>query len=229
MIELKERLIAEKQRQKKYLMQQLLTGKKRLPGFRGEWKYCALKDISISLDEKAGTNNYETLSISANIGFVNQGEKFGREIAGQQYSNYTVLRKGEFSYNKGNSKNYPQGCIYLLEDREIAAVPNVFISFKLCPFCYPIYYKFLFENGYLNRQLFRLINFGVRNDGLLNLNSKDFYSCVAPVPPYDEQIKIASILQTATDELIFLRNELEEEKRKKKALSRLLLTGIVRV
>ena len=38
MIELKENLLTEKQRQKKYLMQQLLTGKARLPGFNEEWK-----------------------------------------------------------------------------------------------------------------------------------------------------------------------------------------------
>ena len=37
-IELKEKLLAEKQRQKKYLMQVLLTGKKRLPGFSGQWE-----------------------------------------------------------------------------------------------------------------------------------------------------------------------------------------------
>ena len=36
-IELKERLLAEKQRQKKYLMQQLLTGKQRLPGYKETW------------------------------------------------------------------------------------------------------------------------------------------------------------------------------------------------
>lgn len=38
LIALKEKLIEEEKRQKKYLMQQLLTGKKRLPGFSGEWK-----------------------------------------------------------------------------------------------------------------------------------------------------------------------------------------------
>ena len=37
-IELKEKLLTEKQHQKKYLMQQLLTGKKRLPGFSGKWE-----------------------------------------------------------------------------------------------------------------------------------------------------------------------------------------------
>ena len=37
-IELKEKRLAQKQRQKKYLMQQLLNGKKRLPGFSGQWE-----------------------------------------------------------------------------------------------------------------------------------------------------------------------------------------------
>ena len=44
-IELKEKRLAEKQRQKKYLMQQLLTGKKRLPGFSGEWKNIKLCEV----------------------------------------------------------------------------------------------------------------------------------------------------------------------------------------
>ena len=44
-IELKEKRLAEKQRQKKYLMQQLLTGKKRLPGFSGEWSFLKAKEI----------------------------------------------------------------------------------------------------------------------------------------------------------------------------------------
>ena len=43
-IELKEKRLAEKQRQKKYLMQQLLTGKKRLPGFSKEWKSVRLRN-----------------------------------------------------------------------------------------------------------------------------------------------------------------------------------------
>ena len=44
-IELKEKHLTEKQQQKKYLMQQLLTGKKRLHGFCGEWKKTKLKNI----------------------------------------------------------------------------------------------------------------------------------------------------------------------------------------
>ena len=229
-IALKEKLLAEKQKQKKYLMQQLLTGKKRLPGFSGEWKKVKLSKITTPIKRKVDNKYYEVLSITAGVGFVNQAEKFGKEIAGEQYSHYTLLFKTEFSYNKGNSKKYPQGCIYPLEDREKAAVPNVFISFGLNPsLCWFKFYKFLFESGALNKQLFSVINSGVRNDGLLNINSDDFFNCIILVPEYNEQTAIAEILSTADKEIELLKKDIEQEKLKKKSLMQLLLTGIVRV
>ena len=230
LIALKEKLIEKKKLQKKALMQQLLTGKKRLPGFEDSWEMCVLKTMATPILRKVGIGQYEILSISAGLGFVNQAQKFGKEIAGEQYKNYTVLHKYDFSYNKGNSKRYPQGCIYPLENRDRAAVPNVFISFNLNETrCFYGFYKYLFESGYLNKQLYRLINSGVRNDGLLNLYDSDFYNCVIPVPSYDEQKKIANIFFALDKEIISLENILQAEKQKKKALMQLLLTGIVRV
>ena len=149
----------------------------------------------MELTETAGHKKYETVSISAGIGFVNQAEKFGKELSGKQYEKYIVLHKSDFSYNKGNSNRYPQGCIYRLNDREEAAVPNVFESFRIVKGC-PEYYEQLFISGFLNHQLFRLINHGVRDDGLLNLTGADFYSCLLPVPPLREQEKIVDILST---------------------------------
>lgn len=162
----------------------------RLPA---DWGIARLDEIAIPLTETAGQKKYETVSISAGIGFVNQAEKFGKELSGKQYEKYIVLHKGDFSYNKGNSNRYPQGCIYRLNDRESAAVPNVFESFRIVKGC-PEYYEQLFVSGFLNHQLHRLINHGVRDDGLLNLTDKDFYSCELPVPPQKEQKKIAEIL-----------------------------------
>lgn len=165
-----------------------------------DWNYAKLSDISKQITQTAGTAKYETVSISAGIGFVNQAKKFGKELSGKQYAKYTVLHKGDFSYNKGNSKKYPQGCVYRLKDRETAAVPNVFESFRITTGCAE-YYDQLFISGYLNHQLYRLINHGVRDDGLLNLIHKDFYSCLLPVPPLSEQEKIAKIL-SAQDKVI---------------------------
>lgn len=176
-----------------------------------EWGYASLGDLSVELTETAGQRTYETVSISAGIGFVNQAEKFGKELSGKQYEKYIVLHKGDFSYNKGNSNRYPQGCIYRLNDREEAAVPNVFESFRIVRGC-PEYYEQLFISGFLNHQLFRLINHGVRDDGLLNLTGTDFYSCLLPVPPLREQERIVDLLSTC-DSMIGRYEEKAEQYR----------------
>ncbi len=171
-----------------------------------DWQGERLSEIATELTERAGQDMYETVSISAGIGFVNQAEKFGKELSGKQYEKYIVLHKGDFSYNKGNSKTSPQGCIYRLNDRESAAVPNVFESFRIKEQDTD-YYEQLFLSGFLNRQLYSRINRGVRDDGLLNLTGKDFYSCTVPVPPVDEQKKIAEIL-SCCDRVIELKQQL---------------------
>lgn len=158
-----------------------------------DWTSKPLSEISEVISEQAGDDDYETLSISAGIGFVNQAQKFGKELSGKQYEKYTVIRKGDFAYNKGNSKLYPQGCTYRLKERDEAAVPNVFECFRIIEGC-PEYYEQLFLSGFINRQLTKKINHGVRDDGLLNLTDADFYSTVLPIPSLKEQQKIAEIL-----------------------------------
>jgi len=193
-----------------------------------EWQNKKMNKVATPIKDKAGKRKFETLSISAGIGFVNQAQKFGKELSGAQYVNYIVIKNGDFSYNKGNSKKYPQGCIYMLEDREIAAVPNVFNSFRLKE-GNPQYYKQLFVSGFLNKQLYRLINSGVRNDGLLNLYDNDFYNCYLPVPPLPEQEKIAEVLTTC-EKMIELKEKLITEKQQqKKWLTQNLLTGKKRI
>lgn len=184
--------------------------------FPSHWRLAELREIAHPLTETAGTRKIETVSISAGIGFVNQAEKFGKELSGKQYEKYIVLHRGDFSYNKGNSNLYPQGCTYRLNDREIAAVPNVFESFRIVDGD-PDYYEQLFLSGFLNHQLFRKINHGVRDDGLLNLTDADFYSCVLPVPPIEEQHRIAEILSACDRMLALHKKALSEAKEMKKS------------
>ena len=182
--------------------------------FPDHWRFAELREIAQPITETAGVRIIETVSISAGVGFVNQAEKFGKELSGKQYEKYTVLHQGDFSYNKGNSNQYPQGCIYRLNDREVAAVPNVFESFRIVEGD-PDYYEQLFLSGFLNHQLFRKINHGVRDDGLLNLTEKDFYSCVLPVPPIEEQHKIARVLSSC-DQVICLHQKVLSEMKQMK-------------
>ena len=72
-IELKEKGLTEKLRQKKYLMQQLLTGRKRLPGFRGEWREEYLGKL---FRERKETNceGLEMLAITGTQGIIPRKE-----------------------------------------------------------------------------------------------------------------------------------------------------------
>ena len=180
-----------------------------------EWEIKKLSDISDEIKEVAGTGKYETLSISAGIGFVNQANKFGKELSGKQYEKYTVLRKGDFAYNKGNSKKYPQGCVYRLKDRDSAAVTNVFECFRIKE-GNKNYIEQVFISGFLNRQLSKKINHGVRDDGLLNLTGEDFYKSYIIIPPLPEQEKIAEILQTQDKVIELQQKKIDELKRLKK-------------
>lgn len=178
------------------------------------WKKYKLRELADRITKKVGDNKLVTLSISAGIGFVSQAEKFSRDISGKQYCNYIYLKKGEFSYNKGNSKTFPQGCIYELKEYEEAAVPNAFISFRFKENLVPSFYQGYFDSNFHGKQLIRFITSGVRSDGLLNISPTDFFSIVLPTPvKKEEQQKIADCL-SSIDELI------DAESRKLKALEK---------
>jgi len=219
-IEQIRKLIDAKKRLKKALMQQLLTGTKRLPGFGAldweekqvpdGWQEIKLSQAFKRVQRITKPDVKDVLSITATVGFVQQKDKFSRVIAGQNLERYILLRKGEFAYNKGNSKSYPQGCVYTLEDFDETAVPNVYFCFR--PRNTEIignFYKFYFENSLLNHQLQKVINTGVRNDGLLNLHPNDFFNIRIKVPPIYEQKRITTILSTATNEINNLEKKLK--------------------
>lgn len=193
-----------------------IVPKLRFPEFSSSegWKNYKLIELADRIIQKVGDNKLITLSISAGIGFVSQTEKFSRDISGMQYSNYIHLKKGEFSYNKGNSKTFPQGCIYELKEYDEAAVPNAFISFKFKENLAHAFYKGYFDNNFHGKQLVRFITSGARSDGLLNISPIDFFSIILPTPiKKEEQQKIADCL-SSIDELISAEN------RKLKALEK---------
>lgn len=228
-IETVEALIANSQAQKKALMQQLLTGKRRLPGFSGKWETKAIKSISERIQRKNDGGEHPILTISSTVGFVRQDEKYSRYMAGRSIEEYILLRKGEFAYNKGNSKTYQYGCVYDLADYDEGLVPHVYVCFRLQDGLSHRFYKSLFEADYLRPQLGRVVNTGVRNNGLLNITPSAFLAAKVPVPPLEEQEAIASVMEVASRKLLLLQENLEVLNQEKAALMQQLLTGKRRV
>lgn len=196
--------------------------------FPESWPLEKLSGIATRIRRKSEGGTHPVMTISARSGFLMQSDKFARNMAGSSVDHYTLLKEGEFAYNKGNSLAAPYGCIYRF-DRPTALVPFVYFCFALKPGFDHSFYEHLFAAGALNHQLSRLINSGVRNDGLLNLNVEDFFSCKVPVPPLDEQHRIALALSAAKDELALLDEEIHAVTSQKRGLMQKLLTGQWRV
>lgn len=229
-IELKESLLTEKQRQKKYLMQQLLTGKKCLPGFSRDWKMYYLHQIVKRHTKRNTIGNTNVLTISAQYGLINQAEFFQKAIASDDKSNYFLLEQGDFAYNKSYSNGYPFGAIKQLSRYEAGIVSPLYICFRMKDKSISDeYLEQYFDAGFMNHEIQACAQEGARNHGLLNITVDDFFNSKLLLPPFEEQNAIARVLSTADREIDLLRQDIEQEKQKKKALMQLLLTGIVRV
>ena len=231
MIELKEKLLAEKQRQKKYLMQQLLTGKKRLPGFSGEWKIQPLWKISNKQKKKNSGFQYSlVLSNSAVHGIVSQDQEFDKEIANEErIDGYYIVEPGAFVYNPRISVSAPCGPININETGKTGIMSPLYTVF--CISSTEVSTKFLkyyFQSSCWYRYIKGVANYGARHDRI-SISDGDFFNMPIALPLKEEQIAIAEVLATADHEIDLLQKNIEQEKEKKKALMQLLLTGIVRV
>ena len=180
-----------------------LVPKLRFPEFRGEdeWKPISLQEASTPVTERVGERKLTPVSISAGIGFVPQAAKFGRDISGKQYQLYTLIRDGDFVFNKGNSLKFPQGCVYQLQGWGHVAAPSVFICFRLKKGYSDSFFQQCFEKNQHGKQLRRHITSGARSNGLLNISKETFFSVEIPAPSLAEQQRIADCL-SSLDELI---------------------------
>ncbi|MEZ8371587.1 hypothetical protein AB6C94_19495 [Vibrio splendidus] len=184
----------------------------RFPEFKDDigWSPLKLSEVSSRIVKKVGEKQLTTVSISAGKGFVSQAEKFSRDISGKQYKNYIHLKKGDFSYNKGNSKKFAQGCVYRLHEFDEAAAPSAFISFKIDAAYVADFYKGYFDDNAHGRQLLRYITSGARSDGLLNIKAEDFFSIVLPTPiAVNEQQKISECLSSIDEVITAQRKKIE--------------------
>lgn len=220
-IELKEKRFAEKQRQKKYLMQQLLTGKKRLPGFSGEWSFLKAKEIFQNVSDKDHNGDLPVLSSTQDKGIVPRDE-VDIDIKYDTCSlvNYKKVSKGNFVISL---RSFQGGIEYSTYTGLVSPAYTILSSRKEIS---DEYYKQFFKStDYINR--LNVAVYGIR-DGK-QVSYEDFGRLRIPYPPIKEQDAIAEVLSTADHEIDLLQQDIEQEKQKKKALMQLLLTGIVRV
>ena len=219
-----EKLIAQKELRKKWLMQQLLTGKGRLKGFEGEIKFLVigqyLKEIS---DRNKDSEVSNVLSVTNSRGFINQSDQFDRSVASEDSSNYKIVRKGQFAYNPSRVN---VGSLDLLRTFEIGILSPMYVVFETDKkHLLPQFFYFQLKTHWFYGHIPMFVQGSVRDslsfDGLCSMK---FF-----IPSIEEQTAITQVLQAADKEISLLKAKAEKLREQKKGLMQQLLTGKVRL
>lgn len=216
-------LIEQKKLLKKGLMQELLTGKTRLPGFTQPWKEVKLGSVLESISRRnKNLNTTRVLSVTNSRGFVLPEEQFARVVASEDLSNYKIVKKGEFAYNPSRLN---VGSIDRLDNFTDGVLSPMYVIFKCNEQLLSDYMKHWITTTEFNSK--------VRNSAQGSVRETVDFKTLSTIKirlPSDitEQHAIADILSTADDEINLLNQKLEAIKEQKKGLMQQLLTGQIR-
>ncbi len=232
-------LIAAKQKRKKALMQQLLTGKKRFAEFvksdgmqktkfgtiPTDWQYLHIAEVAkqLSVKNHAG-HDLPVLSCTKHYGLVDSLAYFGRQIFSEDTSTYKVAPRNTFAYATNHIEEGSIGYQNLYDEALISPMYTVFQTEQ------NINDEFLYR--LLKTELYRHIfevNTSASVDRRGSLRWNQFAGIKIPVPSIPEQQKIASFFAVTDKEIENHQKQLTALKQQKKALMQQLLTGKKRV
>ena len=232
-------LIKAKELQKKGLMQRLLTGKVRFQEFvkstntfetkfgnyPEDWSYPRIEEVAKVVSEK-NSNRAElpVLSCTKHQGLVDSLEYFGKQIFSKDTSTYKVVSRGQFAYA---TNHIEEGSIGYQDLYDKALISPMYTAFKTNE---KVNDFFLFK--LLKTPLYIHIyqaNTSASVDRRGSLRWKAFSHIHIPLPPLEEQNRIADVIQEFEKEIAILESKLEALRQQKKGLMQQLLTGKTRV
>ena len=245
-ITLTERLMAAKQRRKKALMQQLLTGKRRFGDM--EQSHIEYRQTSIGLIPKdwkvkqlgeigtfrKGKNIPKSLLTSQGVPCVLYGEiytkyhfkakKLESFIPPSASQQSIEIKKGDILFaGSGETLEEIGKCFTYLGDEKSYAGGDLIILT-------PNKDDSTFLGYLLNSSQIRRQKFGLgQGSSIVHIYSSGLKSIMIPLPPLPEQRRIAAVLQACDEEIDLLAQKMAALQRQKKALMQQLLTGKVRV
>ncbi len=230
-IESLDALIAKKRDVKQATMQQLLTGRTRLPGFTADWKEVRLGDLG-PLSKGVGIRKNEVTPYG--VPCVRYGQIYTEYnfvigeiqtfVSPQVASNSRPLRKGEILFaGSGETKEDIGKCIAYVADVGAVAGGDIVV---------------LTPEGADSRFLGYLLNSPnvaqqkmsrAQGDAVVHISAVNLASISLKLPPLEEQEAIAEALSVMEDELKALTKQMTKLRMVKEGMMQDLLTGKVRL
>ena len=211
---------------KKYMLQKMFPKKGesypeiRFDKFTDAWEQRKLGDICERVTRK--NKNQESdlpLTIASQYGLIDQRDFFNKVVAAKDMSNYYLLKKGEFAYNKSYSNGFDYGSIKRLNAYEQGCLSTLYICFGISSEDVESdYLECFFDTLKWYSDITMICAEGARNHGLLNVDTKAFFDEVTIDMPSsrEEQRKISAYLNTLDNLITLHQHKYEELKALKK-------------
>ncbi|MBR9859791.1 restriction endonuclease subunit S [bacterium] len=225
LIEQQTKLIAAKERFKKGLMQKLLSGELRFPGFEGEWEEVQIRKIGYEKPAviEPGDSLYNYYSIPAweeGKPLVVNGEKIK--------SSKIVVGPDTILFGKLNPRVWKVWKVEVRDNGYVNVASTEFLPITPDKSSFDVEFVFHLLNSHvIKNEVNRII--GGSTGSHQRVNPQDFYQIRVLIPTLDEQKKIARLFTKIDQELDSLNNELGFFMNQKEGLMQQLLTGKLRV
>jgi len=228
LIESLEQLLAKKRLLKQGAMQELLTGKKRLPGFNGEWVLKRLGEVCRLIVDgthftpryvESGIPFYSVENVTANeftsTKFISAEEHFQLvKRCKPERGDILLTRIGSI----GDTK---------LIDWNVEA--SIYVSLALLKIGDHIDAGYLYCYSKCRQFIKDMEDRSLMNASPKKINLRDIGDVPVPVPDRSEQIAIAGILSDMDAELSALKAKLAKARQLKQGMMQELLTGRIRL
>lgn len=231
LIESLEQLLTKKRHLKQGAMQDLLTGKRRLPGFSGEWQVRRLSDLGNFLKGRGVTKDE---SLSGSLACVRYGEIYTRHndcikefyswISSQVAATATRLRYGDVLFaGSGETKEEIGKCVAFVSDCETYAGGDIIIL--RAEKADPRFLGYYLNTAPINRQK---ASRG-QGDAVVHISATALADIQCRLPAVAEQIAIATTISDMDAEIAALDEKLAKARDLKQGMMQELLTGRIRL
>ncbi len=234
LVESLKQMIKKKKFIKQGVMQELLTGKKRLSGFNKEWEQVELGSLGEIYNGLTGkTKNDFGWGNSKYVTFLNVlnnrklNNKLFEKVNINEVQNF--IKYGDLFFN--TSSEIPEEVAlcsaFMDKTNDNIAVNSFCFGFRLYDLkrIFPLYIVDYFRSNDGRKKIIQIAQGSTR----YNLSKEYFLKLLIPIPEYEEQKAISTIISDIDDEINFLEQELEKYKNIKQGMMEQLLTGKIRL
>lgn len=226
-IQTTQALIVQKEQEKKWLMQNLLTGKKRLKGFENtKWKIQSLESVVKLVVREVPKPNVPYLGIGLRSHGKGTFLKHDEQPEKNSMDKFYVVRPNDLIVNITFA--WEQAIAIVKPEDNGALASHRFPTYEFIEGKgHPDFFRYVIIQPRMKYMLELISPGGAGRNRVMS--KKDFIKLEMQIPDFKEQTAIAQVLQTADKEITLLKIKLEQQKLQKKGLMQVLLTGKVRV